>query len=72
MIDVEIRDATTEELRVAFLWRLRYVVRLRREFAEKMNARGVRLLDDAIVTSYADCAAAGMEAEARAALETLK
>lgn len=55
-----------------FVARLRYLVRLRRNHEDELNARGLALLDDMIVRSFRDCLTVGAVKEAREACETIR
>lgn len=52
-------------LAAGFLMRLRRLLRLRRDHADEMNARGLALMDDMIVRSFRDCLEVGAGDEAR-------
>jgi hypothetical protein len=58
------------KLQLYFLRRLNYLLRLRQQRAHEMDGAGLRLLDRAIFSSYRDCGAAGVSADAQKVIET--
>jgi hypothetical protein len=63
---LEFRMATRDELAAGALARLRYLFRLRRRDADKMNPAGLALVGHAIVTFYNQAKRAGAGDEAAA------
>jgi hypothetical protein len=59
-----LKVATTEQMRVCFLRRLRRLLRLRREHATELNDKGLELLDKSIFAAYCDCLDIGQGEEA--------
>jgi hypothetical protein len=61
--------AALQQDRLALLRRL---VRLRKEFEDVLNDRGLRLLDHCLFSAYSDCRELGVGFIARAALRSPK
>lgn len=51
------------------MWRLKRLLRIRYEYAQETNTRGIRMLDLCIVTAFADCVDAGDRERALMILE---
>lgn len=60
------------KLQLHFLRRLNYLLRLRQEQRSRgIDAAKLRLLDRAIFSTYRDCAAAGVSADAQKMIQTI-
>ncbi len=62
---------TTTEARLAdlFVRRLRRLLIIRDDHASRLNGGGLRLVDQAIYSTYCDCIEVGVEIEARSLLK---
>ena len=58
-------------LQLYFLRRLNRLLRLRQEQGPQLKADGLRILDAAIFTTYRDCSAAGVSAEAQEVVQAV-
>ena len=59
------------KLQLYFLRRLNYLLRLRQQRSHEMDGANLRLLDRAIFSTYRDCAATGVTADAQKVIQTI-
>jgi hypothetical protein len=59
------------KLQLYFLRRLNYLLRLRQQRGREMDSASLRLLDRAIFSTYRDCAATGVTADAQKVIQTV-
>jgi hypothetical protein len=59
------------KLQLYFLRRLNYLLRLRRQRGREMDSTSLRFLDRAIFSTYRDCAATGVTADAQKVIQTI-
>jgi hypothetical protein len=59
------------KLQLYFLRRLNYLLRLRQQRGREMDGTSLRLLDRAIFSTYRDCAATGVTADAQKVIQTI-
>lgn len=68
----ELARATPDQLREGYIFRLRRLLRLRRDHFEELNDQGLRLLDRSIFSVYCDCLDIGQGAAAKRVLKDVR
>jgi hypothetical protein len=59
------------KLQLYFLRRLNYLLRLRQQRGREMDSTSLRFLDRAIFSTYRDCTATGVAADAQKVIQTI-